>query len=44
MYLGLPDPHPLVRGMDLDPDLPSLSHICVEQTEIMLEKKIYTKF
>jgi hypothetical protein len=41
--LGLPDTHPLVRGMDLDPDPdpdsdPSFSHICVDQTKIMITK------
>jgi hypothetical protein len=39
MFLGLPDPDPVVRGMDPDPD-PSLFSYCrrVEQTEIMLAK------
>jgi hypothetical protein len=37
MFLGLPDPDPLVRGMDLDPD-PSFSHKGIEGTEIMLAK------
>jgi hypothetical protein len=43
MFLGLPDPDPLVRGMDQDPSLdpdpapdpapdPSLSHRCVERS------------
>jgi hypothetical protein len=32
MFLGLPDPDPLVRGMDPDPAP------CVERTEIMLAK------
>jgi hypothetical protein len=35
MFLGLPDPDPLVRGMDPDP---SFSHKGVERTEIMLAK------
>jgi hypothetical protein len=43
MFLGLPDPDPLVRGKDPvpnpDPD-PSYSHKCVEQTEIMLDKRL----
>jgi hypothetical protein len=34
-FLGHPDPHPLVRGMDPDP---SLFHKGVERTEIMLAK------
>jgi hypothetical protein len=36
MFLGLPDPDPLIRGMDPDPapDLP-FSHKCVERSEIM---------
>ncbi len=39
MFLGLPDPDPLVRGMDLDP-----SHKGVERTEIMLANyNLYTK-
>jgi hypothetical protein len=39
MVLGLPDPDPLVRGTipDSDPDS-SLSHRCVERTEIMPAK------
>jgi hypothetical protein len=37
MFLGLPDPDPLVRGTDLDPD-PSLSYKWFERTEIMLAK------
>ncbi len=42
MFLGLPDLDPLVRGMDRDPD-PSFSHKGVEQTGIMLAKKILTQ-
>jgi hypothetical protein len=38
MFLGLPDPDPLVRGMDPDPD-PSFSQKDVERTEIMLANK-----
>ncbi len=39
MFLGLPDPDPLVRGMNPDPDPdPSLSHKGVQRTEIMLTK------
>jgi hypothetical protein len=39
MFLGLPDPDPLVRGTDPDPASdPSLSYKCVEQTEIMPAK------
>jgi hypothetical protein len=38
MFLGLPDPDPLVRGTDLDPD-PSVSYKWVERTEIMLAKE-----
>ncbi len=39
MFLGLPDPDPLVRGTDPDPD-PFL----VERTETMLAKlNFYTK-
>jgi hypothetical protein len=34
MVLGLPDPDPLVRGMDLDP----FSHKGVERTERLLAK------
>ncbi len=42
MILGLPDPDPLVRGTDPDPN-PSLKG--VEQTEIMLVKYNFkTKF
>ncbi len=37
MFLGLPDPDSLVRGMAPDPD-PSLSHKGLERTEIMLAK------
>jgi hypothetical protein len=37
MFLGLPDPDQIVRGMDLDPD-PSLRNKGVERTEIMLAK------
>jgi hypothetical protein len=37
MFLGLPDPDSLVRGMDPDPD-PSFSHKGVARTEIMLAK------
>jgi hypothetical protein len=49
MFLGIPDPDQLVRGMDpdlaLDPD-PSLftQHKGVELTEIMLENKILTQY
>jgi hypothetical protein len=35
MFLGLPDPDPLVRGADPDP---SLSHKCIERAEIMPAK------
>jgi hypothetical protein len=39
MDLVLPKPDPLVRSMALDADHdPSLSHKCVERTEIMLAK------
>ncbi len=39
MFLGLPDPDPLVRGMDPAPDPePSLFSKNVERTEIMLAK------
>jgi hypothetical protein len=34
MFLGLPDPDPLVRDMDPDP----CNHKGVERIEIMLEK------
>jgi hypothetical protein len=37
MFLGLPDPDSLVRGINPDPD-PSLFHKCVERTEEMLDK------
>ncbi len=37
MFLCLPHPDPLVRGMDPDPD-PSISQKGVEQTEILLAK------
>ncbi len=37
MFLDLPDPDPVVRGADPDPDLP-FSHKCVERTEIMTAK------
>ncbi len=39
MFLGLPDPDPLVSGTDPDPAriLP-FSHKCVERTEIMAAK------
>jgi hypothetical protein len=39
MFLGLPDPDPLVRCTEPDPapDF-SFSHKCVERTEIMLSK------
>jgi hypothetical protein len=36
MFLGLPDPDPLVRGTDSAPDPFPFSY--VEQTEIKLEK------
>jgi hypothetical protein len=40
---GLPDPDPLVRGMEPDPSL--FSHKGVERTEIMLGKQNFnTKF
>jgi hypothetical protein len=44
MVLGLPDPDPVVRGTDPDPD-PSLffSHKCVERTEIIPVKNILTQ-
>jgi hypothetical protein len=35
MFVGLPDPDPLVRGTDPDS---SLSHKGVKRTEIMLAK------
>ncbi len=41
MFLGFPDPDPLVRGADPDPDPapdPSFSHKCLERTEIKLDK------
>ncbi len=41
MFLDLPDPDPLVRGMDPDPAPnldPSLSHKGVERNEKMLAK------
>jgi hypothetical protein len=39
MFLGLPDPDPLVRGVDPDPDPdPYFSHKGDERTEIMLAK------
>jgi hypothetical protein len=41
MFLGLPDPDPLVRGMDPDPDS-SLSQKGVEWTEIMLVKQNFS--
>jgi hypothetical protein len=37
MFLALPDPDSLFRGMDPDPD-PSFSHRGVQWTEIMLAK------
>jgi hypothetical protein len=37
MFLGLPDPDPLVKGTDPDPN-PSFSLKGVERTEIMLAK------
>jgi hypothetical protein len=42
MFLGLPDPDPLVRGTDLDRiwlRILSFSHKSVKRTEIMLAKK-----
>ncbi len=36
MFLGFPDPDALVRGTDPAPD-PSLSHKCVERTEILTQ-------
>jgi hypothetical protein len=48
MFLGLPDPDPdpLVRGADPDPAPdPSLSHKCVERSEVMAAKQHFnTKF
>jgi hypothetical protein len=39
MFLGPPDPDPLVRGKDLDPAPdPPFSHKCAERTEIMTVK------
>jgi hypothetical protein len=39
MFLGLPDPDPLVTGMDPDPDPdPPFSYKGVERIEIMLAK------
>ncbi len=39
MFLGLPDPDPLVRGTDPAPDrIHPFSHKGVERTEIMLAK------
>jgi hypothetical protein len=41
MFLGLPDPDPLVKGTDPDPDpvrIFPFSHTGVEPTEIMLAK------
>ncbi len=43
LFLGLPDPDPLVRGANPDPALdpapdPSLSHKCLERTDLILEK------
>jgi hypothetical protein len=39
MFLSLPDPDldPLVRGTDPAPN-PSISHKCLERTELMLDK------
>ncbi len=44
MFLGLPDPDPLVRDPDLapDPDSSFFSYRC-ERTEIMLANKILTQ-
>jgi hypothetical protein len=44
MFLGIPDPDPLVReaGPVPTPD-PFFSHKCVERTEVMLENKILSK-
>jgi hypothetical protein len=46
MFLGLPDPDPLVKGTDPDPGSdPPFSCKCVEQTETMAATKIFnTKF
>jgi hypothetical protein len=42
MFLGLPDPDPLIKGIDPDP---SLFHKCVEHTEILPAKENFnTKF
>jgi hypothetical protein len=38
MFLGLPDPDPLVRGMDPDPAQDLGGHKGVERIEIMLAK------
>jgi hypothetical protein len=44
MFLGLPDPDPLVRGTDPEsgsgsgPRILPFSHKCVDRTEIMLAK------
>jgi hypothetical protein len=40
MFLGLPDPDPLVRGTDPVPDP---DHKCVERTEIMPAKINFNK-
>jgi hypothetical protein len=42
MFLGLPDPDPLVKGTDPAPD-PSFSYKGVQRTKIMLENKILAK-
>jgi hypothetical protein len=38
IFLGLPDPDPLVRDTDPDPSLVSFT-VCVQRTEVMLAKK-----
>jgi hypothetical protein len=38
MFLGLPDPDPLVSGMDLDPAQDPDPSLGVERTEIMPPK------
>ncbi len=40
MFLGLPDPHPVVTSTDPDADpAPDPSLLSVERTEIMVAKK-----
>jgi hypothetical protein len=43
MFLGLPDPDPLVRDADPAPDPSLCAQKCVERTELMPPNKILRK-